>query len=195
MPPHSWRETEGCCRGPTYDPENGVCKKKKCRQEKAVLAFSQDVLPTAGSETTNQACNEMCIWTDEEGNSRDKSQNGYCDDGGPGSAYSFCSLGTDCTDCGVRGDREDECETKCGSDPTCFAYDVSTDGTSFLCHTYHVPIPGTMNGCSDQTIPPACFIRLDLLPPSAPPTPPAPPAPPPPAAPGECNPGPPCNFD
>ena len=22
-------ETEGCCRGPKYDPENGVCKKKK----------------------------------------------------------------------------------------------------------------------------------------------------------------------
>ena len=88
-----------------------------------------------------------------------------------------CDDSTDCTDCGVRGDREDECETKCGSDPTCFAYDVSTDGTSFLCHTYHVPIPGTMNGCSDQTIPPACFIRLDLLPPSAPPSLPSPPPP------------------
>jgi hypothetical protein len=27
---------------------------------------------------------------------------GVCDDGGPGSAYSVCTLGTDCTDCGVR---------------------------------------------------------------------------------------------
>lgn len=27
---------------------------------------------------------------------------GYCDDGGPGSDFSVCSLGTDCTDCGER---------------------------------------------------------------------------------------------
>ena len=27
---------------------------------------------------------------------------GYCDDGGPGSEYSICDLGSDCTDCGTR---------------------------------------------------------------------------------------------
>ncbi len=27
---------------------------------------------------------------------------GYCDDGGPGSDYSICALGTDCGDCGPR---------------------------------------------------------------------------------------------
>ncbi len=27
---------------------------------------------------------------------------GYCDDGGPGSDFSICTYGTDCSDCGVR---------------------------------------------------------------------------------------------
>eukprot|EP00966_Prymnesium_polylepis_P116592 2694741-Prymnesium_polylepis.1 len=27
---------------------------------------------------------------------------GLCDDGGPGSQYNACLLGTDCTDCGMR---------------------------------------------------------------------------------------------
>jgi len=31
------------------------------------------------------------------------STDGWCDDGGLGSEYSLCDLGTDCTDCGVRG--------------------------------------------------------------------------------------------
>jgi|GEM_PF-5269862 hypothetical protein len=30
---------------------------------------------------------------------------GECDDGGVGSQYSACSIGTDCNDCGARGDR------------------------------------------------------------------------------------------
>ena len=108
-----------------------ACARRRSRQEKAVLAFSWTCRRRRrlGSDD-DQACNEMCIWTDEEGDSRNDSNDGYCDDGGPGSDYSYCSLGTDCADCGVRGDREDECETKCGSDPTCFAYDVSTDGSA-----------------------------------------------------------------
>lgn len=32
----------------------------------------------------------------------DDAHDGYCDDGGPGSDYSGCSLGTDCDDCGSR---------------------------------------------------------------------------------------------
>ena len=31
------------------------------------------------------------------------SGDGECDDGGPGSLYNICPLGTDCTDCGPRG--------------------------------------------------------------------------------------------
>ena len=31
------------------------------------------------------------------------SNDGECDDGGPGSLYSICDLGSDCNDCGARG--------------------------------------------------------------------------------------------
>ena len=31
------------------------------------------------------------------------SADGYCDDGGAGSFFSDCALGTDCSDCGLRG--------------------------------------------------------------------------------------------
>ena len=31
-------------------------------------------------------------------------RDGNCDDGGPGSEYSYCDFGTDCADCGPRGD-------------------------------------------------------------------------------------------
>ena len=38
-------------------------------------------------------CTETCLYTSD----------GFCDDGGPGSHFVFCDLGTDCTDCGLRG--------------------------------------------------------------------------------------------
>jgi hypothetical protein len=41
------------------------------------------------------ACNDACPYAND----------GECDDGGPGSAYSLCELGSDCADCG-RADRE-----------------------------------------------------------------------------------------
>ncbi len=37
-------------------------------------------------------CTNSCTWAGD----------GACDDGGPGSSYSLCALGTDCTDCGPR---------------------------------------------------------------------------------------------
>tara|TARA_B100000945_G_scaffold313772_1_gene310358 strand:+ start:189 stop:3776 length:3588 start_codon:yes stop_codon:yes gene_type:complete len=44
-------------------------------------------------------CIDQCIYylTGE-----DLTSDGHCDDGGPASRHSTCSLGTDCTDCGVR---------------------------------------------------------------------------------------------
>ena len=39
-----------------------------------------------------QTCTETCTYASD----------GDCDDGGPGAAYSKCSLGTDCADCGPR---------------------------------------------------------------------------------------------
>ena len=38
-------------------------------------------------------CSELCAF----------SADGYCDDGGAGSFFSDCALGTDCSDCGLRG--------------------------------------------------------------------------------------------
>ena len=38
------------------------------------------------------ACDDTCSYP----------KDGDCDDGGVGSQYNFCSLGTDCTDCGSR---------------------------------------------------------------------------------------------
>ena len=37
-------------------------------------------------------CSESCSYSND----------GDCDDGGPGSDFSLCSLGTDCIDCGPR---------------------------------------------------------------------------------------------
>ena len=44
-------------------------------------------------DTSNEPlCSESCTYAGD----------GDCDDGGDGSSYSVCDLGTDCTDCGVR---------------------------------------------------------------------------------------------
>jgi len=51
---------------------------------------------TGGSGTTSgtpELCTDTCTYAAD----------GECDDGGPGSLYSVCELGTDCTDCGPRG--------------------------------------------------------------------------------------------
>ena len=39
---------------------------------------------------------------DTEHDSRAFQSNGVCDDGGHGSEYSFCDIGSDCADCGIR---------------------------------------------------------------------------------------------
>jgi hypothetical protein len=38
------------------------------------------------------ACTDACPWAND----------GVCDDGGPGSRYCVCALGSDCSDCGIR---------------------------------------------------------------------------------------------
>lgn len=37
-------------------------------------------------------CENTCVFSND----------GDCDDGGPGAQYDYCELGTDCADCGVR---------------------------------------------------------------------------------------------
>ncbi|MBO6940792.1 MAG: hypothetical protein JJ863_37805 [Deltaproteobacteria bacterium] len=52
--------------------------------------FGVDFGIDSGSPTT--LCTETCEYSND----------GDCDDGGPGSDYSLCDLGTDCIDCGPR---------------------------------------------------------------------------------------------
>ena len=40
-------------------------------------------------------CDDNCVWSSRR-------SDGTCDDGGPGSEWSSCALGSDCTDCGPR---------------------------------------------------------------------------------------------
>ena len=43
------------------------------------------------------------------------SHDGECDDGGPGSLYSICTLGSDCSDCGVRATTSTTCTNTCST--------------------------------------------------------------------------------
>jgi hypothetical protein len=50
-------------------------------------------------------CTNVCATFARQGNSYlsiDLASDGQCDDGGPGSEFSFCTLATDCADCGIR---------------------------------------------------------------------------------------------
>ena len=60
----------------------------------AVLAFACFGLTASAQEL----CTDNCP----------SSGDGECDDGGPGSLYDICDLGSDCTDCGVRAVIVDE---------------------------------------------------------------------------------------
>ncbi len=49
-----------------------------------------------------------------------------CDDGGPGSLFSICALGTDCDDCGARRTNDNRNDGSCTN--TCaFAFDGECD--------------------------------------------------------------------
>ena len=47
----------------------------------------------SGGAGSGSSCSDTCGYAGD----------GACDDGGPGSSFSVCSFGTDCTDCGPRG--------------------------------------------------------------------------------------------
>jgi hypothetical protein len=49
-------------------------------------------LLVSGSCNSTRGCNDSC----------ESARNGLCNDGGPGTVYYDCMLGTDCTDCGER---------------------------------------------------------------------------------------------
>jgi hypothetical protein len=76
---------------------------------------------TAGCEA-GCACDSDCLCDD----TCEYASDGACDDGGPGSEYSACTYGTDCTDCGPRDpdvacpcDTGVGCQTGCACDSDC----------------------------------------------------------------------------
>jgi hypothetical protein len=54
-----------------------------------------------------ELCTNTCVWAHD----------GDCDDGGPGSDFSLCELGTDCGDCGPRRVSGSSAGTGCCCDP------------------------------------------------------------------------------
>ena len=61
------------------------------RRAAALSALLLASLPW-GEVAAQSACGNTCV----------DAFDGWCDDGGPGSDYSICSLGSDCADCGFR---------------------------------------------------------------------------------------------
>ncbi|MCO6437712.1 MAG: C1 family peptidase [Phycisphaerae bacterium] len=53
-----------------------------------------DIAALDDGSSDNGLCSDLCIFAFD----------GECDDGGPGADYNVCAFGTDCFDCGVRGD-------------------------------------------------------------------------------------------
>lgn len=82
----------------------------------------------APCENSN-VCNDTCVYASD----------GLCDDGGPGSVYSVCELGSDCSDCGPRDNAPDHslcrsglCQEPCtGCGYTCSDFCDHSDGSWF----------------------------------------------------------------
>lgn len=58
--------------------------------KRLIALFSLTVL--IYSCDSESKCSNTCQWAND----------GVCDDGGSGSTYNLCDLGTDCADCGAR---------------------------------------------------------------------------------------------
>ena len=75
-------------------PAKGLARKLLCAirvgsPRHSMLTFVLLLLQLSG---TVAQCTDSCVFK----------YDGQCDDGGPGNVYNFCSLGTDCRDCGPR---------------------------------------------------------------------------------------------
>ena len=109
---------------------------------------------------------------------------GDCDDGGSGSAYSGCSLGTDCVDCGSRassGSGALSCYHASGSGTcsgygscgyTCVGSNCARMGCECSCSTCAVEYPGRTLDSSSGT----CMTPELPSPPAPTPPPPSPPS-------------------
>ena len=110
----------------------------------------------------------------------DYTDDGHCDDGGPGSGYAACPLGTDCADCGTQslsgfryacsGSSADSAQT---ASETCAAQaDVPTVGRCYLSQwDISQSTPGLVDATLNDDQGWACWEQY--------PAPPAPPSPPP----------------
>lgn len=94
------------------------------------LDGSGDPLPmgnrSGGASCEGLRCDDTCFYAND----------GLCNDGGPGSVFSVCELGSDCTDCGPRNNAPDDsfcrsgqCEELCaGCGYTCSDFCDHSDG-------------------------------------------------------------------
>lgn len=101
-PPPPPAPTPGCSDGCPYQ-NDGMCDDGGPGSLYSVCDFGTDCGdcgPRSGSAPAptpppapapGATCNDSCAWSND----------GYCDDGGPGSTYVLCAAGTDCTDCGA----------------------------------------------------------------------------------------------
>ena len=146
------------------------------------------VAPVAGGGYSK--CRNTCSYA----------RDGDCDDGGPGSEFSTCSLGSDCTDCGTRSSAARDDFGRPGCSNTCYSKDDGDCDDGGPGSEYNLCSPAT--DCEDcgprsryppgaaRPIPPPSYgpvppptrsygRRLSSV--SAPPRPPRPMPPPPPS--------------
>ena len=158
-----------CIGNPTWS-DDGFCDDGGPGSEYSGCQFGTDCIdcgircggepPSAPPTTPGATCSNACIGTPSF------AHDGYCDDGGLGSEYNSCQMGTDCDDCGVRSDL-----TTLAAQPPSFPPLISSLTTT------------TTSGATPTTEPP--LLPLASLTPSttkSPVPPPAPPSPSPPPA-------------
>lgn len=90
---------------------------------------------TAGPTGGGVTCTDDC----------DYSGDGVCDDGGPGSEYAACELGTDCTDCGSRGETSGSSASSSSGGPMCSYPQCAYDG--MCCGGYPCSGPCSLASC------------------------------------------------
>ena len=121
----------------------------------------------SGPAPTASICENTCVWAND----------GECDDGGPGSLFSECALGTDCADCGPRDplapgcacDTSSSCQTGCACDDDCRATGTLRVGNVSTTTTIRAIYSGPCGGASgdrllrsNETIRPGTSLDIEL---------------------------------
>lgn len=133
--------------------------------------------------TVHAQCRDTCAYSND----------GACDDGGLGSEYSDCNVGTDCWDCGSRTCMCPPDYSTCYSSGYCwnsmFTYDTDACGNACTASFGTCPCVGSDRLCYDYRCGNTCqnFPCSVSVSPNPPPSPPPPPPFPPPPSPVPCN--------